>query len=72
MAEPTQRTAAEEDAGTPEEPTRRAFGWCHWHQGHSEGIRLIEVVEQGSGSGGTVFACGLCITVNGLVPYSDR
>lgn len=65
MAEPTHTPPAQED-------TPRAFGWCHWHQGHSEGIRLIDVVEQGSGSGGTVFACTPCIAVNGLVPFADR
>jgi hypothetical protein len=63
----------ESTQATPEEATtRRAFGWCHWHQGHSEGIRLIDVIEQGSGSGGTVFACGPCITANSLTPFADR
>lgn len=72
MAEDTQRTAAEEDTATPEEPQRRAFGWCHWHQGHSEGIRLIDVIEQGSGSGITHFACGPCIRDYRLTPFADR
>ncbi|MER7738906.1 hypothetical protein ABTX34_11365 [Streptomyces sp. NPDC096538] len=65
MAEPTHTPPAEED-------TRSAFGWCHWHQGHADGIRLIDVIEQGSGSGITHFACGPCIVANGLVPFADR
>ena len=68
MAEPNHTPPTEED--TPTVP--RAFGYCAWHQGHAGGIRLIEIIEQGSGSGGAQFACGPCITVNGLVPYSDR
>ncbi|MGA5374256.1 hypothetical protein ACPCSD_24740 [Streptomyces griseoincarnatus] len=63
----------ESTQATPEETTTpTAFGWCSWHQGYAGGIRLIDVIEQGSGSGGTVFACGPCITVNGLTPFADR
>ncbi|MGN7136757.1 hypothetical protein [Streptomyces pseudogriseolus] len=72
MAEPTHTPPAEEDAATPEEPQRRAFGWCAWHEGHAEGVRLIDVIEQGSGSGITHFACGPCRTIYGLTPFADR
>ncbi|MDH6432612.1 hypothetical protein M2158_001089 [Streptomyces sp. SAI-144] len=55
---------------TPNTPT--AFGLCHWHKGHAEGIRLIEGIEQGSGPGGNLFACGPCRETHRLVPLADR
>ncbi|MEF9904764.1 hypothetical protein [Streptomyces sp. P9-A2] len=66
MAEPTQTETTEEETV----PT--AFGWCHWHQGNTDGIRLIDVIEQGSGSGITHFACAPCRGVHGLVPFADQ
>lgn len=49
-----------------------AFGWCAWHKGMAEGVRLIEVIEQGSGRGGDLFACEPCRQIHRLVPYADR
>lgn len=49
-----------------------AFGWCAWHQGHARGVRLIEIQEQGSGVGGSVFACRPCRVAFDLVPLADR
>ncbi|MGQ5576784.1 hypothetical protein [Streptomyces sp. ECR3.8] len=69
MAETNHTPPTEEDTTTT---VPRAFGYCAWHQGHADGVRLIDVIEQGSGSGGTVFACGPCIAVNNLVPFADR
>lgn len=54
------------------ETSPRAFGWCHWHGGNAEGIRLITVVEQGSGSGITHFACPPCMALHRLTPFADR
>ncbi len=65
MAEPIQPPGTEEGA-------RTAFGYCHWHQGHAEGIRLIDAIEQGSGSGITHFACAPCRTRYRLIPFADR
>lgn len=65
MSETTQPATTEEDAPT-------AYGWCAWHQGHAEGIRLIDAIEQGSGSGITHFACAPCRARYGLVPLADR
>ena len=47
MADPTQIDPPDSTLSAPS-----AFGWCHWHHGHTRGIRLIDVIEQGSGSGG--------------------
>ncbi|MFJ4692858.1 hypothetical protein [Streptomyces sp. NPDC088766] len=52
--------------------TPRAFGWCSWHSGYAEGIRLINFQEQGSGPGGGAFACGPCIETHGLIPFADQ
>ncbi|MEV3907539.1 hypothetical protein [Streptomyces canus] len=64
MAEPTQT------AGITNTPT--GYGWCAWHQGHAQGIRLIQVREQGSGSGGNCFACRPCREAYDLTPLADR
>ncbi|MFF5801581.1 hypothetical protein [Streptomyces albogriseolus] len=69
MAEPTHTPPTEEDTATT---VPRAFGYCAWHQGHAEDVRLIDVLEQGSGSGITHFACGPCMAAYGLVPFADR
>ena len=54
------------------EDTPQAFGWCHWHQGHTHGVRLIDVIEQGSGPGHVHYACAPCRQTHGLVPFADR
>ncbi|MFD7370416.1 hypothetical protein [Streptomyces mirabilis] len=66
MAEGTQTE------GTPNTPS--AFGYCAWHKGHSRGVRLVRVHEQGSGPGtaGSMFACHPCQIAHGLVPLADR
>jgi hypothetical protein len=66
MAETTQTVDA---TATP-----TAYGWCAWHKKYSGGVRLIEVIEQGSGPGtaGNLFACGPCREIHRLTPYSDR
>lgn len=56
--------------GTSNSPT--AFGHCSWHRGSAEGVRLINVIEQGSGPGGGVFACEPCRETHRLVPFADR
>lgn len=52
--------------------TSGAFGWCAWHQGHTRGVRLIQVHEQGSGPGGGSFACRPCREAYDLVPLADQ
>ncbi|MEU0218953.1 hypothetical protein ABZ281_29355 [Streptomyces sp. NPDC006265] len=64
MAERTQDQAAE---GTP-----TSYGFCSWHQRFAEDVRLIDVIEQGSGSGHVHYACGPCRKTHRLVPYADR
>ncbi|WP_406470136.1 hypothetical protein OH738_29400 [Streptomyces hirsutus] len=65
MAETTQDTAAGE--GTP-----TGYGYCSWHQRFAADVRLIDVIEQGSGPGHVHYACPPCRTAHGLVPYADR
>jgi len=62
-----ERTHTPDTSNTP-----TAYGFCAWHKGSAEGVRLIEVQEQGSGPGGGVFACQPCRTTYNLVPYADR
>lgn len=54
--------------------TPTGYGWCAWHQGHAHGVRLIDVLEQGSGPGalGRHFACRPCRHAYDLVPLADR
>lgn len=55
------------------EPANPAgFGWCAWHKGHAEGVRLITAHEQGSGPGYNLFACPPCREMHRLVPYADQ
>ena len=51
--------------------TPTAYGWCHWHQGHARGVRLVRAVEQGSGVGANFFACPTCLTTYDLTPLAD-
>ncbi len=55
----------------PPSNTPTAFGYCAWHKGHADGIRLIQVVEQGSGPGGCLFACTPCRAEHQLTPLVD-
>ncbi len=49
-----------------------SYGHCSWHQGSAEGVRLIDVHEQGSGSGGSLFACPPCMVAYSLTAFADR
>ncbi|GHD13308.1 hypothetical protein GCM10010313_37990 [Streptomyces violarus] len=60
-------TQTEATAGTP-----TSYGFCSWHNRFADDVRLIDVIEQGSGSGGVQYACGPCRKVHGLVPFADR
>ncbi|MFR9800083.1 hypothetical protein ACL02U_29950 [Streptomyces sp. MS06] len=62
----TTHTAAPTDTPTAQ------YGWCHWHQGVVQGVRLIDAIEQGSGPGITQSACRPCREEHGLVPLADR
>jgi hypothetical protein len=64
MAESTQGTAAVRNPS--------GYGWCAWHENYARDVRLISVVEQGSGTGANLFACRPCRTSLELVPFSDR
>lgn len=59
-------------AGTPAIPT--AIGRCAWHDGITRDIRLITIIEAGSGpaTAGHRYACHPCQIAYGLVPLADR
>ncbi|SBT91392.1 hypothetical protein GA0115233_103024 [Streptomyces sp. DI166] len=63
MAESTQ-------PGTPA-TTPTSWGWCAWHQSYARGVRLIRAIEQGSGPGASLFACGPCRKTHNLTPLAD-
>lgn len=66
MEEPTQSPGAENT------PAPTAFGYCCWHGGVTAGVRLIDVIEQGSGPSPALFACPPCRETYHLVPLADR
>jgi hypothetical protein len=72
MAEPTQSASTGDSPRSGEDPT--AYGFCSWHQRFAEDVRLIEIIEQGSGpgTGGVQYACGPCRREYGLIPCADR
>ncbi|MGA5435491.1 hypothetical protein ACPCIZ_12955 [Streptomyces cellulosae] len=49
----------------------RSHGWCSWHKGYSEGVRLVAAIEQASGPGVGLFACEPCREANALIPFAD-
>jgi len=57
-----------------ETPAASGYGWCAWHQGNAGGLRLISIIEQGSGPGtaATRFACQPCRKAYSLIPLADR
>lgn len=63
-----------EETRTPVPATHAptSYGWCAWHKGSAEGVRLIDVHEQGSGPGGGVFACPPCMGRYNLTAFADR
>lgn len=64
MAEPTQQTTAED--------TPQGYGYCSWHKRFAADVRLIDIIEQGSGPGAVHYACGPCRKQHSLTPYADR
>ncbi|MFF7982265.1 hypothetical protein ACFZDK_24575 [Streptomyces sp. NPDC007901] len=47
-------------------------GWCHWHKGLGEDVRVIQVVEVPSGPGAQHSACARCRRLRRLVPFADQ
>lgn len=47
---------------------------CAWHRAHVETAEatLVGAIEQGSGPGIAVYACGRCIDRYGIVPLRDH
>ncbi|GCB49626.1 hypothetical protein [Streptomyces sp. NL15-2K] len=53
--------------------TPTAYGYCCWHGEDAEDVRLIDVLEQGSGGRApALFACPPCRETHRLVPLADR
>ncbi|MET7321537.1 hypothetical protein [Streptomyces sp. NPDC005549] len=47
-------------------------GWCAWHKDWARNVRVIQVDEQGSGSGGQRSACPPCIFKHKLTPFAEQ
>lgn len=52
--------------------TPAGYGWCAWHQNYARGVRLVQVIEQGSNGRGSYFACRSCRDIYDLVPLADQ
>lgn len=52
--------------------TPSTYGWCAWHKAFSNTVRLVRIFEQGSGSGGNLFACSSCRKMYRLKPLADQ
>lgn len=63
MAESTQALAAVRNPSS--------YGWCAWHENYARGVRLIRVIEQGSGPSPGLFACPSCREAYDLIPLAD-
>jgi hypothetical protein len=64
MTEPTRAPNA------PTIPT--TFAWCSWCEIFAGTCRLVQIIEQGSGPGGGLFACEPCRAERRLVPVADQ
>ncbi|MFF0138565.1 hypothetical protein ACFYRN_19245 [Streptomyces sp. NPDC005227] len=66
MADDTQTAAPPASPGT--------YGRCAWHDGITRDLRLITVIEAGSGpaTSGHRYACHPCQIEHGLIPLADR
>ncbi|GAA5033246.1 hypothetical protein [Streptomyces siamensis] len=60
------------DTSTRTGDGRQGYGWCHWHRGHSQTARLVQIIEQSSGPGAGLYACAPCREQRGLTPVADR
>jgi hypothetical protein len=59
------------DTDTTDTPT--GYGYCSWHGGYAEDVRLIDVLETVSrGGASATFACPPCREKYRLVPLADR
>lgn len=61
-----------EPTHTPQRSDSPQTGWCAWHQEFADTVRVIQVDEQGSGSGGVRRACQPCIDKHGLTLFAER
>ncbi|WP_037841860.1 hypothetical protein [Streptomyces sp. NRRL F-5126] len=44
------------------------FGWCHWHEGSADSLKLVGVSEP---SGYGEYACSSCRDLHGLKPVDE-
>ncbi|MER5211962.1 hypothetical protein ABT063_15615 [Streptomyces sp. NPDC002838] len=66
----TQHTSSTQTTTTT---TTTAHGYCCWHNGDAEDVRLIDVLETVSRGGApALFACPPCRDRYRLVPLADR
>lgn len=63
MADDTQAPAAVRNPA--------GYGWCSWHDNYARGVRLVGVIEQGSGPGKSLLACPSCRGIYDLAPLAD-
>ncbi|MGX9919461.1 hypothetical protein ACWIG4_06360 [Streptomyces sp. NPDC002248] len=47
-------------------------GWCHWHKSRGKDVRLVQVIEQGSGPGYEFYGCAACRTKFHLAPFAEQ
>lgn len=49
-----------------------SFAHCSWCKRFTDTARLVQIIEQGSGAGGGLFACAECRAAHGLTPVADQ
>jgi hypothetical protein len=71
MTEPT-RAPSGPAIPAPAQPAHSAYAWCSYHDDFADTCRLVQIIEQGSGPGGGLFACAPCRATHRLVPVADQ
>jgi hypothetical protein len=64
-------TGADVDDRIDETPPQGTSRWCSWHEDWSGTAVLVRIIEQGSGPGWGLYACGYCRELHGLTPVAE-
>jgi hypothetical protein len=70
VADATQDTTQHDSP--PQTHNQTGWGYCSWHQRFAADVRLINVIEQGSGPGDAHYACPDCRNLHGLTLFADQ
>jgi hypothetical protein len=48
------------------------YTYCSWHENYSRSAVLVQIIEQGSAFGASLYACAACREQYGLTPVAEQ